>query len=49
MISPKGWIEPGQTPKFCEYTAILKGTLVIETKQRTETIKAEQGIHFTAE
>jgi hypothetical protein len=25
MQSPSGWIEPGQTPEFDEYTVVLKG------------------------
>ena len=27
MKSPGGWIEPGQTPEFDEYTVVLKGKL----------------------
>ena len=27
MVSPSGWIEPGQTPEFDEYTVVLRGTL----------------------
>lgn len=27
MKSPGGWIEPGQTPEFDEYTILLKGKL----------------------
>jgi mannose-6-phosphate isomerase-like protein (cupin superfamily) len=27
MRSPAGWVEPGQTPDFDEYTLVLKGTL----------------------
>lgn len=23
--SPEGWVEPGQTPEFDEYTVVLKG------------------------
>jgi hypothetical protein len=33
MNSPQGWEEPGQQPKFNEYTVVLKGTLKIETKK----------------
>jgi len=32
MTSPGGWVEPGQTPEFDEYTLVLKGTLRVETK-----------------
>jgi mannose-6-phosphate isomerase-like protein (cupin superfamily) len=27
MQSPSGWIEPGQTPEFDEFTVVLKGSL----------------------
>ncbi len=27
MHSPGGWIEPGQTPEFDEYTFVLRGTV----------------------
>lgn len=27
MKSPAGWVEPGQTPEFDEYTVVLKGML----------------------
>lgn len=27
MRSPLGWVEPGQTPEFDEYTLVLSGTL----------------------
>ena len=32
MRSPAGWIEPGQTPEFLEYTIVLKGKLVVTHK-----------------
>ena len=31
MISPGGWVEPGQTPEFDEYTIVLKGALRVAT------------------
>jgi ethanolamine utilization protein EutQ (cupin superfamily) len=31
MKSPGGWIEPGQTPEFDEYTLVLKGELHVKT------------------
>ena len=31
MISPGGWIEPGQKPEFDEYTVVLKGMLRVAT------------------
>lgn len=33
MVSPGGWVEPGQTPEFDEYTLVLKGLLQVESKQ----------------
>ena len=27
MKSPSGWVEPGQTPEFDEYTVVLRGML----------------------
>ena len=41
MKSPEGWIEPGQTPEFDEYTVVLKGVLRVETK--TESFDIEEG------
>lgn len=31
MQSPPGWVEPGQTPEFEEYTLVLKGVLRVES------------------
>ena len=31
MKSPSGWVEPGQTPEFDEYTLVLRGTLRVTT------------------
>ncbi len=33
MKSPEGWIEPGQTPEFDEYSLVLKGTLHVKTSR----------------
>jgi len=30
MRSPQGWVEPGQTPEFEEFTIVLKGLLRVE-------------------
>ncbi len=48
MISPKGWSEPGQTPEFDEYTVVLKGFLMAETKKETYKINAGQSFIATA-
>jgi mannose-6-phosphate isomerase-like protein (cupin superfamily) len=44
MQSPCGWIEPGQTPEFDEYTVVLRGTLRVTTKAGTIDIAAGQAI-----
>jgi mannose-6-phosphate isomerase-like protein (cupin superfamily) len=44
MKSPEGWSEPGQTPKFNEYTVVLKGKLRITTKDEEFEISEGQGI-----
>ena len=44
MKSPEGWSEPGQTPKFNEYTVVLKGKLRISTKNKEFDVSEGQGI-----
>lgn len=44
MSSPQGWVEPGQTPQFDEFTLVLSGTLRVETKTGTHEVKAGQAI-----
>lgn len=44
MKSPCGWIEPGQTPAFTEYTVVLKGMLRVTTKDSVIDVKAGQAI-----
>jgi ethanolamine utilization protein EutQ (cupin superfamily) len=44
MRSPSGWVEPGQTPKFDEYTYVLKGALQVKHKDGSLTVKAGQAI-----
>lgn len=44
MKSPEGWLEPGQTPEFDEYTIVLKGTLLVETKHETFRAGAGQAV-----
>jgi quercetin dioxygenase-like cupin family protein len=48
MISPGGWLEPGQTPEFDEYTVVLKGTLNVETKEQVFEVHAGQAIMTSA-
>ncbi len=33
MKSPEGWVEPGQTPAFDEYTVVLAGMLRVEHRE----------------
>ncbi len=44
MESPSGWVEPGQTPEFDEYTVVLKGVLRVESKLGTLDVKAGQAV-----
>lgn len=44
MKSPGGWVEPGQTPEFDEYTLVLSGTLRVKTKSGTTEVNAGQAI-----
>jgi quercetin dioxygenase-like cupin family protein len=44
MTSPPGWIEPGQTPEFDEYTLVLRGTLRVETRGGTLDVHAGQAV-----
>lgn len=48
MTSPQGWQEPGQTPEFDEFTVVLSGTLVVETKNATLLVRAGQAVHLVA-
>jgi len=44
MISPQGWIEPGQKPEFDEYTVVLKGTLKLKLQDREIEVKAGEAV-----
>ena len=44
MRSPGGWIEPGQTPEFEEFTIVLKGTLRVEHKDGVLDVHAGQAV-----
>jgi ethanolamine utilization protein EutQ len=44
MRSPQGWIEPGQTPEFDEFTIVLKGTLRVEYKNGSLDVAAGQAV-----
>jgi len=44
MRSPSGWVEPGQTPAFEEFTIVLKGMLRVEHKDGVTDVRAGQAI-----
>ncbi len=44
MTSPEGWIEPGQTPEFDEYTVVLKGMLRVESKEGVVDVTEGQAV-----
>jgi mannose-6-phosphate isomerase-like protein (cupin superfamily) len=48
MCSPSGWIEPGQTPDFDEYTIVLTGMLRVKCQDGTIDVRAGQAIHARA-
>ena len=44
MKSPSGWVEPGQTPEFDEFTVVLKGALKVESHTESLEVKAGQAV-----
>ena len=48
MRSPSGWVEPGQTPEFDEFTVVLKGALRVTHKDAVLDVKAGQGVITSA-
>ncbi len=48
MQSPPGWVEPGQTPEFDEYTVVLRGLLRVETRGEVLDVHAGQAVHAPA-
>jgi mannose-6-phosphate isomerase-like protein (cupin superfamily) len=44
MKSPSGWVEPGQTPEFDEYTVVLQGALRVTSKEGTIEVAAGQAV-----
>jgi mannose-6-phosphate isomerase-like protein (cupin superfamily) len=47
MKSPSGWVEPGQTPEFDEYTLVLRGVLRVESHDGAIDVHAGQGVIAT--
>ena len=44
MKSPAGWVEPGQTPEFDEYTVVLKGILRVTSRNGFNNVKEGQAV-----
>jgi len=44
MQSPSGWVEPGQTPEFDEYTVVLRGSLRVTTRDGALDLHAGQAV-----
>jgi len=44
MRSPSGWVEPGQTPDFEEFTIVLKGMVRVEFHGGTLDVRAGQAV-----
>ncbi|MBQ90857.1 MAG: cupin [Acidimicrobiaceae bacterium] len=47
MVSPSGWIEPGQRPEFEEITVVLRGMLRVEHEQGSLDVRAGQAVVAT--
>jgi mannose-6-phosphate isomerase-like protein (cupin superfamily) len=44
MRSPGGWIEPGQTPEFEEFTIVLRGMLRVEHRGGALEVRGGQAV-----
>ena len=44
MRSPSGWVEPGQTPEFDEYTLVLHGMLRVTHRTGAVEVRAGQAV-----
>ena len=44
MVSPEGWVEPGQSPEFEEVTLVLRGMLQVEHKGGKLDVQAGQAV-----
>ena len=45
MRSPAGWLEPGQTPDFDEFTVVLVGMLRVTSRDGVLDVRAGQAVH----
>ena len=48
MVSPGGWVEPGQTPEFDEFTVVLRGLLRVESRETTLDVRSGQAVQVSA-
>ena len=44
MVSPEGWVEPGQRPEFREFTVVLRGLLRVEHEAGAIDVRAGQAV-----
>ena len=44
MVSPEGWLEPGQRPEFEEITVVLSGMLRVEHDEGALEVRAGQAV-----
>ena len=45
MRSPAGWVEPGQTPDFDEFTVVLAGMLRVTARDGVLDVRAGEAVH----
>ncbi len=44
MVSPQGWVEPGQRPDFEELTIVLRGMILVEHAAGRLEVRAGQAV-----
>src|SRR5678816_4449440 len=44
MVSPEGWLEPGQRPEFEEVTVVLRGCLQVEHEAGVLMVRTGQAV-----
>src|SRR5262245_59639661 len=44
MVSPEGWLEPGQRPEFEEITVVLRGLLHVEHEGGALDVRAGEAV-----
>ena len=44
MVSPAGWLEPGQRPEFEEITVVLRGMVRVEHERGVLDVRAGQAV-----